>query len=149
MNRWMLGVAVTLGVLCLTAQSANAQYYSYVPSGVVYAPGAVYSAAPVVVQSSPVVTSAYYAPSVYAGPAYVAPAPVVQMGYSVPAATIVTAPVYASPVYAAPVVRQTVRATPFNYTQVVRAYGPTVGPRYSRVHVHHGLFGTTIRERVR
>lgn len=143
MNRWMLGVAVTLGALCLTAQSANAQYYSYVPSGVVYAPGAVYST-PVVVQSSPVVTSAYYAPSVYAGPAYVAPAPVVQMGYSVPAATIVTAPVYA-----APVVRQTVRATPFNYTQVVRTYGPTVGPHYSRVHIHRGLFGTTIRERVR
>lgn len=148
MNRWMLGVAVTLGTLCLTAQAANAQYYSYGPAGAVYAPGAVYSA-PVVVQPSPVVTSAYYAPSVYAGPAYVAPGPIVQMGYSVPATTIVTSPVYAAPVYTAPVVRQTVRATPFNYTQVVRAYGPTVGPHYSRVHVHRGLFGTTIRERVR
>ncbi len=143
MNRWMLGVAVTLGVLCLTAQSANAQYYSYAPSGVVYAPGGVYSA-PVVVRSSPVVTSAYYAPPVYGSPVYVAPSPVVQMGYSVPAATIV-----AAPVYAAPVVRQTVRGNPFNYTQVVRTYGPTVGPHYSRVHVHHGLFGTTVRERVR
>lgn len=148
MNRWMLGVAVALGALCLTSQSANAQYYSYAPSGVVYAPGGVYSA-PVIIRSSPVVTSAYYAPSVYAAPAYVAPSPVVQMAYSVPATTIVAAPVYAAPVYAAPVVRHTVRATPFNYTEVVRTYGPTVGPHYSRVHVHHGLFGTTVRERVR
>jgi len=145
MNRWMLGFAVTLGALCLNAQSANAQYYSYAAPSAVYAPGVVYPA-PVVIRSSPVVTSAYYAPSAYVAPApaYIAPAPVVQMAYAAPAPVIV-----AAPVYAAPVVRQTVRATPFNYTQVVRTYGPTVGPHYSRVHIHRGLFGTTVHERVR
>ena len=146
--------------LFVGAQTVNAQVYAYgVPSGAVYAPGSVYPAplyaapvypapvyaapvypAPVYIQPSPVVTSAYYAP------AY---APVMQMGYSVPvvvpARTVIAAPVIVGPA----AVRQTTRVTPFGYTQTVRAYGPTVGPHYSRVHVHSGLFGTTVHERIR
>ncbi len=161
MNRWILGMAA-LG-LCVATQSADAQVYAYgVPSSAVYAPGSVYPApvyaapvhpapaylapvypAPVYVQPSPFVASAYYAP------AYVAPAPVVQMGYGVPVG-IPTRSVMAAPVIVGPgAVRQTTRVSPHNYTQTVRAYGPTVGPHYSRIRVHTGLFGTTVRERVR
>ena len=156
MNRWILGIAA-VGLVAV-GECANAQYYAYgAPAGAVYIPGAVYQApvypAPVYFDAAPVVTSAYYAPPAYA-PAYLAPQPVVQMGYSVPVVVssravfgpaVVAAPVLAAPGY----VRQTTRVSPHNYTQTVRAYGPTAGPHYSRVHVHSGLFGTTVRERVR
>lgn len=138
MNRWILGIAATIGVVCGT-QTASAQ--------IVYVPGSVYSAP---VYSTPVyvgspVVSAYYAAPAYSTPVY--SSPVVQMAYSVPT---ISAPVIASPVIVSPnVVRQTTRGNFHNYTQTTRVYGPTPGPHYSRVHVHSGLFGTTVRERVR
>ena len=138
MTRWILGIAAAVGAICAT-QTASAQ--------VVYVPSSIYSA-PVVV-ASPVVP-AYYAAPVYAAPVYATPvysSPVVQMAYSVPTVSV---PLAASPVILSPnVVRQTTRGNPHNYTQTVRVYGPTPGPHYSRVHVHSGLFGTTVRERVR
>ena len=120
----------------------------------VYSSTPVYSAAPV--YSAPVYgyPAPVYGPPVYARPVYVAPSPIVQMAYSVPvysAPVVVARPVYAAPVpiYGPNYVRQTTRALPNNFTQVTRVYGPTPGPHYSRVHVHNGPFGTTIRERVR
>lgn len=148
MTRWILSMAVVLGLVGFGSTSADAQVYSYgAPSTTIYVPGSVYSGQ-VIIESSPVVTSAYYAPTYYA-PAYIAPAPVVQMNYSVPvvvsARTIMAAPIVVGPT----TVRQTTRVSPHNYTQTVRTYGPTAGPHYSRVHVHSGLHGTTVRERVR
>ena len=136
MSRWILGMAVAMG-LGLIAQSAEAQVvYAYGAPSTVYVPGAVYA--------SPVVTTSYYVPAAaYVAPAYVASpvvvnAPVVQYG----------GPVVAAPVVVAPdtLARTVVRGGPLNYTQVTRSWGPT-GPHYNRVHVHHGLFGTTVRER--
>ena len=150
MTRTILGMAAILGWVCAGSQSANAQViYSYgAPPTVVYAPATVYSGQ-VYVESSPVVTSAYYAPA----PVYLAPAPVVQMSYSTPVLvsrrTVIAAPVVPVPVVVGPNVRETTRVTPHNYIQTVRAYGPTPGPHYHRIHIHRGLFGTTVRERVR
>ncbi len=169
MSRWILAMAMTV----VAAQTAQAQVVSaYGGSGGVYVPGSPYAA----VAPSPAVTSAYYsepvyssaplyssaavyatpvyAPPVYARPVYVAPSPIVQMAYSVPvysAPVVVAPPVYAvpAPLYGPNYVQQRTRALPNNFTQVTRVYGPTPGPHYSRVHVHNGPFGTTIRERVR
>ncbi len=153
MNRFVLGLVSLCGLSM--AASADAQVFVYDAPATVYVPGAVltqqvYSAPvyaqpvysqPVVVQSGGVVTSSYYAP------AYV-PSGVVQMSYSapvvVPARTVISAPVVVGPT----VVRETTRVTPHHYSQTVRTNGPA-GPHYSRVHVHSGPFGTTIRERVR
>jgi hypothetical protein len=158
MNRWFLRIVAAAGLACTMTHSADAQVYSYgVPAGAVYAPGTVHPA-PVVVRSNAVVTSGYYTAPAYSAPVYVAPAyaapvyvaqsPIVQMAYSVPvyaAPTVVAAPIVVAP----NVVRHTVRGNARNYTETVRTYGPTVGPRFSRVHVHSGPFGTTVRERVR
>lgn len=158
MNRWFLRIMAAAGLAFSLTHAADAQVYSYgVPAGAVYAPGSVYPA-PIVVRSSPVVSSAYYAAPaysapvyaapVYAAPVYVAQSPIVQMAYSAPVYAVPT--VVAAPIVVAPnVVRQTIRGNAHNYTQTVRTYGPTVGPRFSRVHVHSGPFGTTVRERVR
>ena len=148
MNRFVFGLVSLCGLGFVA--SADAQVYFYDAPAAVYVPGAVvtqqvYSqpvySQPVVVQSSGVVTSSYYAP------AYV-PSGVVQMSYStpvvVPARTVIAAPVVVGPT----VVRETVRSTPHHFTQTVRTNGPG-GPHYSRVHVHSGLFGTTVRERIR
>lgn len=145
MNRGMMGMA-TMVALCVASQSADAQVYIYDAPTTVYVPGGVYSTTvypqPVVVQSGAVVSSNYYAP------AYAAPAGVVQMSYRspvlVPARTVIAAPVVVGPT----VVRDTTRVTRHNFTHTVRTNGPA-GPHYSRVHVHSGLFGTTIRERAR
>lgn len=148
MSRWILGIVAAVAMSGM-AQLADAQVYTYGVPGAVYAPGAY--VAPVV--PSRVVTSGYAVPA-YVAPAYASP--VVQMAYTAPvyAGPVYAAPVYAAPVVAAPlvvgpnVVRHTVRGGPLNYTETVRTYGPA-GPHYARVHVHHGLFGTTVRERVR
>jgi hypothetical protein len=143
MTRSLLGIAAVLGSVLVGSQTASAQIYSYgAPAQVIYVPGSVYPGQ-VIVESSPVVTSAYYAP------AYVAPAPVVQMNYSVPVAIPVRS--YLAPAVVIPptTVRQSTRVSPHNYTQTTRVYGPTPGPHYSRIHVHSGLFGTRVRERVR
>ncbi|HEY4263075.1 MAG TPA: hypothetical protein VGM98_23135 [Schlesneria sp.] len=176
MSRWILAMAMTV-VAAQTAQAQVVSAYG--GTGGVYVPGSpyaavapspavssayysepAYSAAPVYATAPAYAPPVYgYAPAVYAAPVYarpvyVAPSPIVPMAYTVP---VYTAPVVvARPVYAAPVplygpnsVQQTTRALPHNYTQVTRVYGPTPGPHYSRVHVHNGPFGTTIRERVR
>lgn len=158
MNRFVLGLVSLCGLSI--ASSADAQVFVYDAPASVYVPGAVFTqqvysppvysqpvyaqpvySQPVVVQSSGVVTSSYYAP------AYV-PSGVVQMSYSapvvVPARTVIAAPVVVGPT----LVRETTRVTPHHYSQTVRTNGPT-GPHYSRVHVHSGPFGTTVRERVR
>jgi hypothetical protein len=145
MNRWIWGL--TLAVLCASAQTATAQVYAYGAPTAVYVPRTVY--APPVAIAAPVVTSAYYTPA-YAlpaySPAYVAPSPVVQMAYAAPVVVNGTTSI---PV-AGGVVRQTTRGGPYNFTQTTRTYGAVDAPRYSRVHVHRGLFGaTTVRERVR
>lgn len=142
MNRWTLGLAM-LG-LCAAVSTADAQVYVYRGPSAVYVPRAAY-AAPIVVAPRPV-TSAYYATPAYVSPGYVSAPAIVQMNYDAPAmvpARSVLVPAYGG------VVRQTVRGGPLNYTQVTRAYGAFDGPQYSRVHVHRGLFGTTVRERVR
>ena len=152
MNQWSLGVVAALGLLVgMTEVSRGQDFYVYGASPVystpVYVPGAVYQ--PQVVVAQPVVTAAYAAPYGYS---YSAPVvvqqPIVQMAYST--SVVVAAPrVVAAPVYLAPTpVRETLRVYPHGYTQTVRAYGPTYGgPHYSRVRVHSGLFGTTIRAR--
>ena len=134
MNRWISGVAALVASLCFAGASADAQVF--------YAYG---GPAPLVVPA-PVVQAPVFAPygvvtSAYAYPATVgyAPSSVVQMAYSAPAVVVAPAPAVTR-----------IRSGPFNYTQTTRVYGPTYGgPHYSRVHVHSGLFGTTIRERVR
>jgi len=146
MTRWILGIVTVLGLWGAGSQTANAQVFVYGPPAPAYVPGAYYPQ-PVMMQAAPVVTSAYYAPT------YIAPAPVVQMGYSAPvimqSRTVFSSPVVVAPAVIPPtVVRETTRGGPFNYTHTVRAYGPA-GPHYSRVHVHNGLFGTTVRGRVR
>lgn len=170
MSRWMFGMAIA--AIAITAQAANAQVISQYGGSGVYVPGSTYAAP--IAQGSPVTSAYYSAPAyvapayvapvyappvyvarpVYAAPVYVAPAPVVvQMAYSVPApvyaAPVVAAPVAVAPVYGPNYVTQRTRALPNNFTQVTRVYGPTPGPHYSRVHVHNGLFGTTVREVVR
>ncbi len=174
MSRWILAMAMTV----VAAQSAQAQVVSaYGGTGGVYVPGLsyaaplapspavtsayysepVYSSAPVYsaapVYAAPVYAAPMYAP-VYARPVYVAPSPIVPMAYTVPVYSppvVVARPVYAAPapLYGPNYVQQTTRALPNNYTQVTRVYGPTPGPHYSRVHVHNGPFGTTVRERIR
>ncbi len=136
MNRWSLGVAAAVGLVSGTMGVARAQDFF------VYEAQPVYSTQ-VVVPARSVVTTVYAAPVVVRQP-------IAQMSYStsviVPARTVVTAPV----VLARPTtVVETTRVSRHNYTQTVRVNGPTDGPRYSRVHVHSGLFGTTVRERVR
>ena len=152
MTRWISAIAALVASVCFAGASAEAQvYYGY--GSPVYAPVYAYPA-PVVLAPSPVITSAYAypAPIAYSAPvaysAAYAPQPIVQMGYSAPA---YVAPAYvAAPMVVGPgPVRTTIRGGPFNYTETVRAYGPTVGPHYARVHVHQGLFGTTVRERIR
>lgn len=153
MNRFVLGLVSLCGLSM--AAAADAQVFVYDAPASVYVPGAVFTqqvysppvysrpvySQPVVVQSGGVVTSSYYAP------AYV-PSGVVQMSYNapvvVPARTVIAAPVVVGPT----VVRETTRVTPHHYSQTVRTNGPA-GPHYSRVHVHSGLYGTTVRERVR
>jgi hypothetical protein len=170
---------MTIAAVAVTAQAANAQVISQYGGSGVYVPGSTYAApiaqgslvtsayysAPAPAYVAPAYVAPVYAPPVYAArpvvaaPVYVAPSPVVvQMAYSVPA-PVYAAPVYAAPVVAAPVavapiygpnvVTQRTRALPNNFTQVTRVYGPTPGPHYSRVRVHNGLFGTTVREVVR
>jgi hypothetical protein len=140
MTRWIPGVVALAASLCFAGASAQAQvFYAYGSPVPVYAPAVVYP--------SPVMTYAYPAPVAYTA-AY-APQPIVQMAYSVPA-------VVATPAYVAPAVvvnpgfaRTTVRNGPFNYVETTRAYGPTPGPHFSRLHVHYGPLGTTVRERIR
>jgi hypothetical protein len=147
MTRRICGFATALGLVCFAASSADAQvFYAYGNPFPAYAPAVVYPA-PVYVAPRAVVTSAYAYPAPVAYSAGYAPQPIVQMAYSAPA-PVVAAPVIASPVVVGPgAVRETTRVRPHGYTQTVRSYGPTYGPHYARVHVHHGLFGTTVRER--
>ena len=163
MNRWSLGIAAAVGLIAAMMDQAQAQsfyvyaappaysvpvYGSPVYAAPAYVPGVVYQSQ-VVVPARSVVTAGYAAPYTYSAPVVVQQ-PIVQMAYSVPAyspaQTVVAAPV----VVARPTtVRETTRVSRHNYTQTVRVNGPTNGPHYSRVHVHSGLFGTTVRERVR
>ena len=143
MTRWILSMAVVLGLAGVGSPSADAQVYTYgAPAATIYVPGSGYSGQ-VVIESGPAVTSAYYAP------VYIAPAPVVQMNYSEPvvvsARRVVSAPIVVGPT----TVRQTTRVTRHNVTLTTRTDGPTDRPHYSRVHVHSGANGTKVRERVR
>ena len=162
MNRWSLGIAAAVGLIAAMMDQAQAQsfyvyeappaysvpvYGSPVYAAPAYVPGVVYQSQ-VVVPARSVVTAGYAAPYTYSAPVVVQQ-PIVQMAYSVsaysPAQRVVAAPVVARPI----TVRETTRVSRHNYTQTVRVNGPTNGPHYSRVHVHSGLFGTTVRERVR
>ena len=157
MNRWSLGIVAVVSLIGGTMDVAQAQvFYGYdapaifgepVYSSSTYVPGVIYQS-PVLVPARPVVTAAYVSPYAYSAPVVV-PQPITQMAYSttvtVPVRTIIAEPVVVRP----NLVRETTRVSPHNYTQTVRVYGPTDGPRYSRVHVHSGLFGTTVRQRVR
>ena len=159
MNRWSLGIAAAVGLIAGTLDVAQAQsFYVYEQPTVygtpVYATPAYVSGVAyqpqVIVPARTVATTGYAAPYAYSQ-TVVVQQPVAQVVYNtptyVPVQTVVAAPV----VSARPtVVRETTRATRHNVTQTVRVSGPTDGPRYSRVHVHTGLFGkTTVRERVR
>ena len=164
MNRWSLGIAAAVGLIAGTVNEARAQnFYVYEAPAVysapvystpvyaapTYVPGVAYQQQ-VLVPAQSVVTAGYAAPYAYGAPVLVQQ-PIAQMAYStsvvVPTRTIVAAPI----VLARPTtVVETTRVSRHNYTQTVRVNGPTDGPRYSRVHVHTGLFGrTTVRERVR
>ena len=157
MNRWSLGIAATVSLITGTMNVAQAQvFYAYdaptaysapVYSTPAYVPGVVYQS-PVIVPARSVVTAAYASPYTYGAPVVVQQ-PIAQMAYSpsayVPVQTIVVVPVASRPT----LVRETTRTSRHNYTQTVRVNGPTDGPHYSRVHVHSGLFGTRVRERVR
>ncbi len=162
MNRWSLGIAAAVGLMSGTLNVARAQvFYAYdapavystpvygapVYSVPAYAPAVVYQS-PVIVPSRSVVTAAYASPYAFGAPVVVQQ-PIAQMAYSapvyVPVRTVVAAPVIVQP----NLVRETTRVSRHNYTQTVQVSGPTTGPHYSRVHVHSGLFGTTVRERLR
>lgn len=153
MNRWSLGIAAAVGLMTDTMDVAQAQvFYAYdaptVYSVPAYVPGVVYQS-PVNIPVRSVMTAAYGSPYAYGVPVVVQQ-PIAQMVYStpviVPVQTVVAAPVF---VARPTIVRETTRSSRHNYTHTVRVDGPTEGPRYSRVHVHSGLFGTTVRERVR
>ena len=170
MNRWRLGIAAAVGLMTGMVDVAGAQvFYAYEAPSVYAAPaysyGATVYSVPVyvapayvssvayqpqfIVPARTVVAAGYAAPYAYSAPVVVHQ-PVVQMAYStsviVPARIVVAAPV----VVARPTtVVETTRSSRHNFTQTVRVSGPTDGPHYSRVHVHSGLFGTTVRERVR
>jgi len=163
MNRWSLGIAAAVGLIVGAVDVARAQsFYVYeappvystpVYAAPAYVPGVAYQQ--VVVPARSVVTAAYVEPYVYSAPVLVQQ-PIAQMVYSssviVPTRAFVAAPVVVSApvVLASPTtVVETTRVNRHNYVQTARVYGPTDGPRYSRVHVHSGLFGTTVRERVR
>lgn len=161
MNRWSFGIAVTFGLLFASPRLGMAQVYYVQEVPVVQAVPVVQPVvvhrrsvivpAPTVVTAVPVVpngvVTSYYAPAVTS---VYPPEPIAQMAYTsnayVPAPTVVAAPVV---VGRPTVVKETIRSNRHNYTQTVRVNGPTDGPRFSRVHVHTGLFGTTVRERVR
>ncbi len=153
MNRWSLGIVAAVGLIAGTMDAAQAQsFYVYEAPTVyvepTYVSGVVYQPQ-VVVPARTVVTARSTARRAYSD-SVVVQQPIAQMAYStsayVPVQTVVAAPVVvASPT----VVRETTRATRHNFTQTVRVYGPTDGPRYSRIHVHSGLFGTRVRETVR
>ena len=152
MNRWSLGIVTAVGLMTGMEESARAQvFYAYdapVYSTPAYVPSVVYQS-PFIIPARTVVTAGYAAPYTYSAP-FVVQQPIAQMVYStpviVPVQTVVAAPVL---VARPTIVRETTRSTRHNYTHTVRVDGPTDGPRYSRVHVHSGLFGTTVRERVR
>jgi hypothetical protein len=164
MNQWSLRIAAAVGLVAgmVDVVALAQEFYVYEAPAVYSAP--VYSvpvyAAPsyvsagmypssVIVPARTVVSAGYAANYAYSAPVVVQ-RPVAQMSYStsvlVPSQTIVAAPV----VLARPItVRETTRSTRHSFTQTVRVNGPGDGPHYSRVHVHSGLFGTTVRERVR
>jgi len=152
MNRWSLGIVAAVGLMTGTLGVAQAQvFYAYdaptVYSAPAYLPGVVYQSQ-VIVPARSVMTAAYVSPYAYSVPVVVQQ-PITQMAYStsviVPVQTVVAAPVIVQP----NAVRETTRVSRHNYTQTVRVHGPTDGPHFSRVHVHSGLFGTTVRQRVR
>lgn len=163
MNRWSLGIAAAVGLMTSTMDVAQAQvFYAYdaptvysapvystpVYAAPAYVPGAVYQSQ-VIVPARAVMSAGYVAPYAYSAPV-IMQQPIAQMAFStsayVPVQTVVAAPVL---VVRPTTVRETTRVSRHNYTQTVRVNGPTDGPHYSRVHVHSGLFGTTVRERVR
>ncbi|MBC8115345.1 MAG: hypothetical protein H7062_13260 [Candidatus Saccharimonas sp.] len=163
MNRWSLGIAAAVGLIAGPVDVARAQsFYVYEAPTVYSAPvysvpvyaapafasGGVYQSQ-VIVPARSVVSAGYVAPYAYSAPVVIQQ-PIAQMAFSSPAYVPVQAVVAAPVVVSRPTtIRETTRVSRHNYTHTVRVDGPTDGPRYSRVHVHSGLFGTTVRERVR
>ena len=163
MNQWSLGIAAAVGLIAGTVDVARAQSFYVYEAPTVYstpvystpvytAPtfvsGAVYQSQ-IIVPARSVVTAGYAAPFAYSVPV-IMHQPITQMAFSSPAYVPVQTVVAAQVLVARPTtVRETTRVSRHNYTQTVRVNGPTDGPHYSRVHVHSGLFGTRVRERVR